>query len=435
MTLQDTTSPAAGALPDFPMALDGRCPFDPPPTGRSLQQEEGPLTRVRLADGRTPWLVTRYQEGRKLLLDPRLSSDASRPGYPHASAAAARALREGDSDADSGGGGGDGDGAGGGQRNAGLGFILMDDPEHARLRRMVTAPFAARRMEAMRPTVQRIADELLDQMLAEDGAADLVEDFALPLPSLVICLLLGVPYGRHDFFQTNSKLIVHRESTPEQRQAAFAELGQYMAELLDQKRQEPTEDIFSDLGQRVDAGEIDVAEAVQMGILLLVAGHETTANMIALGTVALLEHPEEADKLRDEPDPALVASAVEELMRYLTITHDGRKRVATEDIEIGGVTIRKGEGVIIATDLGNRDPEVFEDPDALDLGRNPRKQLGFGVGIHQCLGQNLARIELQVVYPTLLARIPTLRLGAELADLPFKHDATIYGVHSLPVRW
>ena len=172
-----------------------------------------------------------------------------------------------------------------------------------------------------------------------------------------------------------------------------------------------------------------------MGILLLIAGHETAANMIALGTVALLEHPAEAERLRGEPDPALVASAVEELMRYLTITHDGRKRVATEDIEIGGVTIAAGEGVIIATDLANRDEQVFEDPDTLDLSRNPRNHVGFGFGIHQCLGQNLARVELQVVYPTLLARVPGLRLAGEAADLPYKHDAAIYGVHSLPVTW
>ncbi|GAA1489844.1 cytochrome P450 [Brachybacterium sacelli] len=408
---------------DFPMPRDGRCPFDPPPTGRALQ-EEGPLTRVRLADGSTPWFVTRYAEGRKLLLDPRLSSNAARPGYPHPSASAARAVAA-DAEAEE-------DGS---TQNAGIGFILMDDPEHARLRRMVTAPFAVKRMQAMRPTVQQIADDLLDKMLAKEGPVDLVEEFALPLPSLVICLLLGVPYTKHDFFQMNSKLIVHRDSTPEQRHAAMTALGQYMGELLAEKMQHPEEDIFSDLGRRVHEGEIGIPDAVQMGILLLVAGHETTANMIALGITALLENPEEVDRLREEPDPALVASAVEELMRYLTITHDGRKRVATEDIEIAGVTIRAGEGVIVATDLGNRDAEVFEDPDTLDLGRNPRNHVGFGFGIHQCLGQNLARMELQVVYPTVLARVPTLRLAADVADLPFKHDATIYGLHRLPVTW
>jgi cytochrome P450 len=419
MTATRTTPPET--LHPFPMPREGRCPFDPPPAGRSLQQD-GPIARVRLGDGSTPWLVTRYAEGRMLLLDKRLSSDAARPGYPHASASAARAVQEeGDQD--------------GSSQNSGISFILMDDPEHARLRRMVTAPFAVKRMEAMRPAVQQIADDLLDAMLTKEGPVDLVEEFALPLPSLVICMLLGVPYDRHDFFQKNSKQIVHREATPEQRHAAFGELAGYMAQLLTEKMQSPSDDLFSDLGRRVSAGELEIPEAVQMGILLLIAGHETTANMIALGTVALLEHPEEAERLRDEPDPALVASAVEELMRYLTITHDGRKRVATEDIEIGGVTIAAGEGVIVATDLANRDEDVFEDPDTLDLARNPRNHVGFGFGIHQCLGQNLARMELQVVYPTLLARVPGLRLVGEAADLPYKHDAAIYGVHSLPVTW
>jgi len=418
MTLHETACPEA--LPSFPMPRDGRCPFDPPPRGRDLQQEV-PMTRVRLADGSTPWLVTRYAEGRALLLDPRLSADASRPGYPHAAAAAGE-----DPSAAS-------DGSVGG--GAGLSFILMDDPEHARLRRMVQAPFTVRRIEAMRPDVQEIADELIDAMLAKDGVVDLVEEFALPLPSLVICRLLGVPYAQHEFFQESSKAIVHRGATPEGRRAAFTDLAQYMGSLLAQKLEDPQEDLFSDLGARVLDGELTAAEAVQMGILLLVAGHETTANMIALGTTALLEHPADAARLRDEPEPALVASAVEELLRYLTITHDGRKRVATEAIEIGGVRIRAGEGVIVATDLGNRDPAVFADPATLDLERNPRNHVGFGFGIHQCLGQNLARMELQVVYPTLLRRVPGLRLAGELADLPFKHDAGIYGVHSLPVTW
>ncbi|MGP5304192.1 cytochrome P450 [Brachybacterium alimentarium] len=429
MIQADTARPDEGMLQDVPMAREERCPFDPPPAGRSLQAE-GPITRVRLADGSTPWYVTRYAEGRKLLLDPRLSSDASRPGYPHASASAARAVAEAEAAQKA-----EDPEESGGTRNHGLGFILMDDPEHARLRRMVTAPFAVKRMDAMRPTVQQIADDLLEAMLAKEGPVDLVDEFALPLPSLVICLLLGVPYDQHDFFQHHSRLIVHRDATPEQRHGAMTELGQYMGELLQEKMRHPEEDIFSDLGERVRAGEIEAADAVQMGILLLVAGHETTANMIALGTTALLAHPEEADRLRDEPDPALVASAVEELLRFLTITHDGRKRVATEDIEIAGVTIAAGEGVIIATDLANWDEQMFPDPDTLDLGRNPRRHMGFGFGIHQCLGQNLARMELQVVYPTLLARIPTLRLATEISDIPFKHDATIYGVHSLPVTW
>lgn len=392
----------------FPMdRRTAGCPFDPPPAARALQ-EDGPVHRVALRDGREPWLVTRYDEGKQVLSSLSVSSDAANPGYPSASA--------------SGGGGG-------------LSFILMDDPEHARLRRMVTAPFAIKRIEALRPVVQQITDDLIDQLLAGPNPVDLVEAFALPLPSLVICALLGVPYEDHDRFQAHSKTIIRRTTTEDERQEAFRELSAYLASLLRRKTVEPGDDLLTDIAGRVTAGDMTEGEAVQMGILLLVAGHETTANMIALGTLALLEHPEERDRIRDDPDAALVASAVEELLRYLTITHDGRKRVATEDLDVAGTTIRAGEGVIVATDLANRDPDVYPDPDRLDLTRNPRNHVAFGFGVHQCLGQPLARVELQVVYPTLFRRMPTLARAVPLDEVPFKHDGAVYGVYELPVTW
>jgi cytochrome P450 len=404
-----THSQATADQPDtFP--LDRRtagCPFDPPPAARALQ-ENGPLHRVSLADGREPWLVTRYDEGKQVLSSLSVSADASHPGYPSAHAT-------------SGGGG--------------LSFILMDDPEHARLRRMVTAPFAIKRIEALRPVVQQITDDLIDQLLAGPNPVDLVEAFALPLPSLVICALLGVPYEDHDQFQAHSKTIIRRTTTEAERQEAFQALGAYLTSLLRRKTKEPGDDLLTDIAGRVTAGDMTEGEAVQMGILLLIAGHETTANMIALGTLALLEHPDERDRLLDNPEPALVASAVEELLRYLTITHDGRKRVATEDITVAGTTIHAGEGVIVATDLANRDPEVYPNPDRLDLTRNPRNHIAFGFGVHQCLGQPLARVELQVVYPTLFRRIPTLSRAVPLAEIPFKHDGAVYGVYELPVTW
>lgn len=392
----------------FPMdRRTAGCPFDPPPAARALQ-EDGPVHRVALRDGREPWLVTRYDEGKQVLSSLSVSADAANPGYPSASA--------------SGGGGG-------------LSFILMDDPEHARLRRMVTAPFAIKRIEALRPVVQQITDDLIDQLLAGPNPVDLVEAFALPLPSLVICALLGVPYEDHDQFQAHSKTIIRRTTTDDERQEAFRELSAYLVSLLHRKTAEPGDDLLTDIAGRVSAGDMTEGEAVQMGILLLIAGHETTANMIALGTLALLEHPDERDRIRDDPDAALVASAVEELLRYLTITHDGRKRVVTEDLDVAGTTIRAGEGVIVATDLANRDPDVYPDPDRLDLTRNPRNHVAFGFGVHQCLGQPLARVELQVVYPTLFRRIPTLARAVPLDEVPFKHDGAVYGVYELPVTW
>ncbi|MCF3961099.1 cytochrome P450 [Streptomyces fuscigenes] len=393
-------------LPEFPMPRAAGCPFDPPPALRQKQQE-GPLATVGLPDGRTAWVVTRYADQRALLADPRVSADVTRPGYP------AQVPVTGNS----------------------IGFILMDDPEHARLRRMVTAPFTIKRVEALRPRVQEIVDGLLDEMLAGPGPVDLVRAFALPVPSLVICELLGVPYADHGFFQENSTTIIRRTATAEDRAAALGKLTEYLDDLVGQKLDHPADDLLSGLAERVRAGELPRAEAARIGVLLLIAGHETTANMIALGTLALLRHPDQLDALRAATDPKQVAGAVEELLRYLHITHSGRRRVATADIELGGRTIRAGDGLILANDIGNRDPDAFPDPDRLDIGRDARHHVAFGFGVHQCLGQPLARMELQVVYSTLYRRVPTLRLAADLDAVPFKHDGSVYGVYELPVTW
>ncbi|MFI7130887.1 cytochrome P450 [Nonomuraea sp. NPDC050153] len=392
---------------EFPMPRAEGCPFDPPPPLRTLQ-EQGPLAKVRLWDGSTPWLVSTYAEQRALLADPRVSADATRPGYP------IQAPR-----------------VGGGA----ISFIMMDDPEHARLRRMVQAQFTVRRVESMRPAVQKIVDELIDDLLAGPNPVDLVEAFALPVPSLVICELLGVPYSDHDFFQENSKTVIRRSATPEERAAASSRLFEYLDSLMGEKLAAPADDLLSKLAERVKAGEMTRQEAAQMGVLLLIAGHETTANMIALGTLALLRHPGQLALLRHNDDPRLVASAVEELLRYLNITHSGRRRVALEDIEIAGQVIRAGEGMILANDIGNRDPAVFPDPDELDIRRDARRHVAFGFGVHQCLGQPLARMELQVAYSTLYRRVPSLRLAADLDQIPFKHDGQVYGVYELPVAW
>ena len=311
----------------------------------------------------------------------------------------------------------------------------MDDPEHARLRRMVTSPFAIRRIEAMRPAVQQIVDDLVDAMLAGPKPVDLVEAFALPVPSLVICDLLGVPYADHDFFQQSSKTIIRRTATPDERLAASGQLAGYLDGLVGEKLDNPGDDLLSGLTGRIKAGELTRSEAAQMGVLLLIAGHETTANMIALGTLALLEHPAQLAALREAGDPKVVAGAVEELLRYLNITHNGRRRVALADIEVAGQIVLAGEGLILANDIANRDPAAFPDPDRLDVHRNARHHVAFGFGVHQCLGQSLARMELQVAYRTLYRRVPTLALATDMARIPFKHDGSVYGVYELPVTW
>lgn len=311
----------------------------------------------------------------------------------------------------------------------------MDDPEHNRLRRMVTAPFAMKRVEAMRPAVQRIADELIDTMLAGPAPADLVEVFALPLPSLVICGLLGVPYDDHAFFQENSAILINRDVTFDDRMAAHEKLIGYLDGLMAQKMAHPADDLLSGLVSRIEAGELPRLEAARMGVLLLLAGHETTANMISLGTLALLQHPDQLAVLRDTDDPKVIANAAEELLRYLTIVHSGIRRIAKEDIEMGGLTIRAGDGIVFDLHAANWDTEAFPEAERLDLGRPARQHQAFGYGPHQCLGQTLARLELQVVYGTLCRRIPTLRLAVPVDQLPFHHTGTTYGVRCLPVTW
>ncbi|WP_405792258.1 cytochrome P450 [Streptomyces sp. NBC_01506] len=404
----ETPGESPAAVPHFPMDRAATCPFDPPPTAVA-QQKQAPLTKVRMWDDSTPWLVTGYAEGRALLADPRVSADITLPGYP------LQAPLQPD-----------------GPRAS---FILMDDPEHARLRRMVTAPFAIKRVAALRPAVQGIVDDLIDGMLAGPNPVDLVEAFALPMPSLVICELLGVPYRDHGFFQDNSKIIIKRDVDPQQQIDAFRALLDYLDDLMGKKLAAPADDLLSGLAERVRSGELTRDEAAEMGVLLLIAGHETTANMIALGTLALLEHPAQLALLRDSDDPKLVASAVEELLRYLNIVHNGRRRVALEDIDIAGHRVRAGEGLIVANDIGNRDPDAFPEPDRLDIERDARHHVAFGFGIHQCLGQPLARLELQIVYSTLYRRVPTLRLAADIGRIPFKHDGSVYGVYELPVTW
>jgi cytochrome P450 len=395
-------------IPEHPMARASGCPFDPSP-GLYTQRQQGSLTRVRLWDGSTPWLVTRYADQRAVLADPRVSADANRPGFPSTVPLP----------------------PGGVKRS----FIGMDDPEHARQRRMVTAPFTIKRIEAMRPAVQKIVDGLIDDLLAGPNPTELVEAFALPVPSLVICELLGVPYDGHDFFQDNSRTIINRTATSEQRAAAHAALNEYLDDLVGQKLANPGDDLLSEVAAQTKAGELTRQDAAEMGKLMLIAGHETTANMIALGTLTLLEHPDQLALLRESDDPKLVASAVEELLRYLNIVHNGRMRVALEDIEVAGQTVHAGEGLIMPNEIGNRDPEAFDDPDRLDLTRDARRHVAFGFGVHQCLGQPLARMELQVVYGTLYRRVPTLKLATELDKVPFKNDGMVYGVYELPVTW
>ncbi|MEU6589806.1 cytochrome P450 [Streptomyces sp. NPDC046881] len=406
--LTDTTGPAAPAAPvAFPQ--DRTCPYHPP-TGYDPLRDGRPLSRVTLYDGREVWVVTAHSTARTLLADPRLSTERRRPGFPVPTARFEAA------------------------RNRKVALLGLDDPEHHQQRRMLIPSFTVKRAAALRPWIQRIVDDLLDTVIDQGPPAELVSAFALPVPSMVICGLLGVPYADHEFFEEQSRRLL-RGPTGADTVDARERLEEYLGGLIDAKAEEaePGDGILDELvHQRLRTGELDRADAVSLAIILLVAGHETTANMISLGTYTLLQHPDRLAELR--ADPALLPAVVEELMRMLSIA-DGLQRVALEDIEIAGSTIRAGDGVIFATSVINRDTTLYDDPDALDFHRSERHHVAFGFGIHQCLGQNLARAELEIALGSLFTRLPGLRLAAPAEEIPFKPGDTVQGMLELPVSW
>ncbi|SEG87703.1 Cytochrome P450 [Actinacidiphila yanglinensis] len=409
---------ATAAHPSTPLtvpAARGTCPFDPPPAYEQARGDQG-LTRVRLWDGSSCWMVTRHADIRSVLRDRVFSADSSRAGFPFLSPGR-RALT---TDRPS--------------------FIRMDDPEHARLRRMLTADFMIRKVASMHEGVRHLADELLERMAAApDRTADLVAEFALPLPSMVICLLLGVPYSEHAFFQRCSSTMLRTDASPAEVTAAQREILDFLTALARERRSAPDDGIISRLAA---AGELPDEEIASMGRLLLVAGHETTANMTSLSVLTLLRDPEQADRLREAArrdaagDGDALDTAVEELLRYLTVVHSGTARVAVEDVMVGGTLVRAGEGVLCMLNAGNRDEDAFPDGGRLDLERpGARRHLAFGFGIHQCLGQPLARLELRVALPAVLDRLPDIRLAAPFESLRFRHEMGVYGLHELPVAW
>ena len=411
-TLSGAATEAAAGIPDYPMARAAGCPFAPPPEVLAIAETK-PLSRVRIWDGSTPWLITGYAEVRALFSDSRVSVDDRLPGFPHWNEGMLATVHK-----------------------RPRSVFTSDAEEHTRFRRMLSKPFTFKRVEGLRPAIQQITDEHIDAMLAGSRPADIVTALALPVPSLVISQLLGVPYEDAEFFQHHANIGLGRYATAEDTGKGAVSLSKYLARLVEAKMAEPAEDAVSDLAERVKAGEIDVREAAQLGTGLLIAGHETTANMIGLGTLALLENPAQLALLRDAEDQKVVANAVEELLRYLSIIQNGQRRIALEDIEIAGEVIRAGEGIIIDLAPANWDPKAFHQPDRLDLQREGAGQnVAFGYGRHQCVGQQLARAELQIVFPTLLRRIPTLRLGVPVEQIPFKHDRLAYGVYELPVTW
>ena len=408
---QARATPPAEDLRSWPFGRDRRRPFAPAPE-LAARRAEHPASRVRFWDERPRWLITRYEDVRKLFADSRISADVRHPGYPHGSRASM--VRS----------------------TANPTFLTMDDPEHGVVRRMLAADFTVRRIETMRPGVQRLVDGLVDGLLAGPRPVDLVSALALPVPSLIICQLLGVPYTDHEFFQAQARVLLAGTSTLDDAHKAIQSLAAYLKQLIETKLVSPGDDLLSRLAaEQVATGRLSSDGLADLGVLLLLAGHETTANMISMSTLVLLTNPDQMQELRDSDDPRLLANAVEELLRYLSVVHNGRGRVAVEEIEVAGRTIGAGDGVILPLEAANWDGAKFPDPDRFDIHRNTRGHLAFGFGVHQCLGQPLARLELEIVLGALLTRIPTLRLAVAFDDIGFRTDGLVHGPHELPVTW
>ncbi|MFB7652473.1 MULTISPECIES: cytochrome P450 [unclassified Streptomyces] len=399
------------ALPEFPMRR--ACPYRPPTDYAELREAE-PVSQARLrVNGKRTWLITRHDLYKKLLGDSRVSANLKLPGYPLQVPVPEETLQ-----------------------SVPLTFLSMDPPDHTVQRRMLAPEFSVRRMRELRTRVQEIVDQQIDVMLAKGGESpvDLVTALALPVPSLVICELLGVPYEDHPRFEKWAWAIMNHDVSDEERGLAHYELDRYVDGLVTEKESEPGDDMISRLiAFNRETPAVQHSDIVSMSKLMLVTGHETTANMIALGVMALLEHPEQLAAVRAEPE--LMQGAVEELLRLFSISDAGTARVALEDIELADVTIRAGDGILPLNNAANHDERVFPDADRFDVRREARSHLAFGYGVHQCIGQNLARMELDVVYSTLLRRIPTLRLAAPADELRFKDDAIVYGLYELPVTW
>ncbi|MEV4002508.1 cytochrome P450 [Actinomadura sp. NPDC049753] len=402
-------APDAGVFP-VPRA----CPFALPPEYERLLSGRR-AARARMAGGNSAWLVARHEDARKVLSDPRMSVDRRREGFPRF----APVTEE--------------------ERQASFrGFRppmnWMDPPEHTAARRSVRAEFSPARTEALRPRVQEIVDRRLELMAAAPRPVDLVRELAVPVPSLVICELLGVPYSAHGHFEERTGRMFSHATPAAERTRAAHEIRSLLAEVVADKERDPPDDLLGRLiarGRR--EGAADREAVVSMAFVLLVAGHSTTADMIALGALTLLEHPDQLASML--ADPARTPLAVDELLRYLTVVNASTARTALADVEVGGVTVRAGEGVVVLGPAANRDPEVFERPDEFDVGRGGGRHLAFGAGRHRCLGHRLARMELQIVFDALFRRLPGLRLAVPFGELSFKEKANIYGVRELPVTW
>ncbi|WP_035792236.1 cytochrome P450 [Kitasatospora mediocidica] len=381
--------------------------FDPPAIFDELRKER-PLARMVYPDGHVGWIATSHELARQVLSDPKFSHNleighfpVTKYGGPVPQFPAMPGM-----------------------------FIHMDPPEQTRFRRLLTREFTARRISQLTPQVEAVAAEQIKAMREHGDSADLVETYANPLVLRVLSDLIGLPYSERDRFAEAPVVMNNPFGDAQESMAAFAQVGAFIQETIARKKAEPGDDVLSRL---IASGELTDEELGNITALLLFAGYETTESALAVGVFALLHHPEQLAALR--ADPSKLDDAVEEILRYVTVNQYEIFRTALEDLELGGHAVKKGETVTVSLPAANRDPAKFGCPADLDLSRDTAGHVAFGYGVHQCIGQNLARLELQVGLRALLDAFPDLRLAVPADEVPLRLHGSVFAVKTLPVSW
>lgn len=403
------TTEGARPLPDFPFTRPE--PFGVPQQYQELRVADR-VSTVRSVDGKLARLVVRYGDVRALLADQRLSTDKAHPAYPLQNPFFGVA-KVGDEKT----------------------FFDMDNPDHDVYRRMFSAEFSSKAVAGLTQRIHAIIEERLELMVQGSHPEDLVSRFAKAVPTRVLSSIIGVPFDEFETLLDTTESLISLTTPREDAGRASSDLLDYFLGLIERRRAAPEDDLISHaLADQLAKGSLSNVRLASTCRALLVAGFETTASMISLGALWFILNQRERVAFTEMDDPA-AAVAVAELLRHFAVAHVGRRRVAIEDVPIGHQLIAAGEGVILATDAADHDPEVFPDPDRVDLGGRDRPIVAFGFGIHQCIGQNLARAEIRIALQTLFRRLPDLRLASPIDELPFDQKAMAYGVKHLPVRW
>ncbi|UJR14381.1 hypothetical protein I4U23_001377 [Adineta vaga] len=396
-------------IPSFPMKR--KSPLRPPPEYAKLRKE-APVTKAKIWDGSSVWLVSRHKDVVKVLTDSSFSKVRTHEGFPETGPggkAAATATKPT--------------------------FVDMDPPEHTQHRSMVENDFSMKNVESLRPKLEKIANNLIDEMKKKKQPVDLHISYSLPVPTFTIYDMLGIPYEDHDFLERCNAIRTNGSATSAESSAASQDLMNYLARLVEKKKKNKGgNDMITRLLKQVQQGKLTDEELVAMSFLLLVAGNATTANMITLGILTLLQHPNQLNELKK--NPSLIKNAVEEILRYLTGSQFATRRVAIQKVQIGNQLIEKNQGVWALNASANDDEEVFKNPTQFDIHRQPNPHLAFGEGIHRCVAEHLARAEIEVAINTLLHRLPNLQLAVPFDKIEYVTDSSRdFGVNALPIKW